>query len=259
MRAGGANEQRTQRNDFLPSGTSYRMAHMNHKEAVELQLAVKYVLGELPPVQRDEYEDHYIDCPGCAKDVHAAAAFADTAREVFRQEARGEELARSGQNRARGWFAWPSWLRPAFAALALLVLLGVVGFQNLATIPRLKSRAHVFNSFSLVAANLRHERDEEAERVQVHKNEMFALDFDFLPSQKFDRYLCQLRDQQGQVVLQASIPADKTGQEVHLLLPNGLERPGKYNLVLAGDPGAKGEWVNANEVSRLIFMVEFRP
>src|ERR1700741_4011332 len=56
------------------------MAHMDHKQAVELQLAVKYVLGELPPVQRDEYEDHYIDCPLCAKEVYEAAAFTDPGR-----------------------------------------------------------------------------------------------------------------------------------------------------------------------------------
>lgn len=229
---------------------------MNHEEAVELQLAVKYVLGELPPVQRDEYEDHYIDCPECAKDVHAAAAFADAARRVFRQEAQGEELAKEQERRGR--LGWLFWLRPAYAVPALLILLVLVGYQNVRTIPRLKSKTNVFDSFSLVAAN-RNERGEEAVKVQVHQNEMFALDFDFLPAQKFDHYLCQLQDEAGHVVLQVGIPAEKDHQEVHVLVPNGLERPGMYIVVLAGDPGAKGAWVKANEVSRLNFVVEFRP
>lgn len=228
---------------------------MDHKQAVDLQLAVKYVLGELPPVQRDEYEDHYIDCPECAKDVYAAAAFTDTAREVFRQEGRGEAPAPA----RGGWFAW---LRPAFAVPALVALLVIVGYQNLITLPQLKSggsaaKAQVFNSFSLVAANLRGERGDEGVSVQVLKNETFALNFDFLPTREFDHYLCRLQDETGNALLQTGIPAEKEKQEVHLLVPNGLERPGKYHIVIAGDPGAKGNWIKTNEVSRLNFAVDF--
>lgn len=232
---------------------------MNCKQAEDLQLAVKYVLGELPPVQRDEYEDHYIDCPECAKDVYSAAAFTDTAREVFREEARDEAPARV---RERGWFAW---LRPLVAAPAMLVLLVIVGYQNLITVPRLKSaeKAQVFNSFSLVASNVRAERGDEVQRVPVQKNETFALDVDFLltpeaKSKGFDHYLYQLRDETGGVVQQGSVPAEKVGQEVHVLVP-GVDHAGKYSLVIAGDLGTKGEWVNANEVSRWNFVVDFRP
>lgn len=225
---------------------------MDHKQAIDLQLAVKYVLGELPPVQRDEYEDHYIDCPECAQDVHAVAAFADTAREVFRGEARSEERARN-QVRGRGWL---SWLRPAFAGPALVVLLAVAAYQNLTTIPRLKSKAEVFNSFSLVAANSREERGEGKVEVQIRKNEMFALDFDFLPKPSFDHYLCRLQDEAGRVVLQVAIPAEKERQEVHLLVPRGLDRAGEYNIVIAGDPGGKGQWDKVNEVSRMNFVVD---
>lgn len=233
---------------------------MDHKQAEELQLAVKYVLGELPSVQRDEYEDHYIDCPECAKDVYAVAAFVDAGREVLRTESIEAGRATTQENR-RGWLLW---LRPAFAMPVMVVLLAIVGYQNLITVPRLKSdstagKAQVFNSFSLVAANVRSERGDEAVKVQVQKRETFALDFDFLPDRQFDHYLCQLQDEAGRVVQQASIPAEKEKQEVHLLVQNGVESAGKYNVVIAGDPEAKGEWVKGNEVSRLNFVVDFRP
>ena len=233
---------------------------MDHQQAVELQLAVKYVLGELPPVQRDEYEDHYIDCPECAKDVYAAAAFTDAAKDVFRREGGSEAPAVAPARERGGWFAW---LRPAFAVPAMAALLAIVGYQNLITLPQLKSggsvgKAQVFSSFSLVAANVRSERGDEAVSVQVRKNDTFALDFDFLPTKQFDHYLCQLQDEAGNVVLQTGIPAEKEKQEVHLLVPNGLERPGKYHMVIAGDPGAKGNWIKTNEVSRLNFAVDFR-
>ncbi len=46
---------------------------MDHNEAIQLQAAVKYVLGELSPVQRDDYEEHYFDCAECAIDIKALA------------------------------------------------------------------------------------------------------------------------------------------------------------------------------------------
>ena len=230
---------------------------MDCKQAEDLQLAVKYVLGELPPVQRDEYEDHYMDCPECAKDVYAAAAFTDTAREVFRQEGCGEAPA---PVRERGrWFAW---LRPTVAVPAMTLLLAIVGYQNLITVPHLKAgnsaaKAQVLNEVSLVAAYVRGERGEDAVKVQVQKSETFALNFDFLPQRPFDHYLCQLQDEAGRMVFQTSIPAEKEIQEVHLLVPQGLRRAGKYSVVVAGDPGSKGEWDKANEVGRWNFVVDF--
>ena len=229
---------------------------MDHKEAVQLQAAVKYVLGELPQAERDAFEEHYFDCRECALDVKASAAFVETSRQALRAEA---ELAAKPAESKGGWLFW---LRPAFAVPAMAVLLAVVGYQNLITLPELKSggsagKAQVFNSFLLVGANVRGERGDEGVKAQVQKNETFALDFDFLPARQFDHYLCQLQDEEGRVALQSSIPAEKEKQEVHLLVPNGVERAGSYSVVIAGDPGAKGEWVKANEVSRLNFVVEF--
>jgi hypothetical protein len=228
---------------------------MNHKEAVDLQAAAKYVLGELSPAERDDYEDHYIDCPECAKDVNAAAAFADTTREVFRQEERaGAEKTR---DRARGgWFAW---LKPVVAVPAFAVLLLVVAYQNTVTIPRAKQQAtegaaQLFTtSFSLQMANVR--GGEEA-KAQVRPNEAFALDFDFTPTRSFASYVCQLQDESGRSVLQMSLPGTRANKEVHLAVPGGLVHPGKYSLVFMGVPGANGQGTG-EEVLRLRFTVEF--
>lgn len=236
---------------------------MDHKEAVQLQAAEKYVLGELTPDLRDEYEEHFFDCSECALDVKAAAAFVDAGREVLRTE-RFEGAAGKVESKS-GWFVW---LRPAFAVPAMLILLAVVGYQNLVTLPRLKSegpagKAQVFNSFPLMGA-VRGEGGGLGAKVQVQKNETFALDFDFVlteeaKSRGFDHYLGQLQDETGRVVLQVAIPAEKAGQEMHLLVPNGVERAGKYSVAVAGDLGAKGVWDKANEVSRWNFEVDFHP
>ena len=42
---------------------------MDHSEAVTKKMAESYLLEELTPEQRDAFEEHYFDCPECAKDV----------------------------------------------------------------------------------------------------------------------------------------------------------------------------------------------
>jgi hypothetical protein len=212
-----------------------------------------------------------MDCPECAKDVYAAAALTDTAREVFRQEGRSEAAAAARERVRGGWLA--AWLRPVVAGPVFAALLLVIAYQNVVTIPRVKSasKPQLFNAFSLVGTNVRGERsglggeggEDNAGKIQVQKNETFALVFDFVvPGQKtpgFDHYLCQLQDEAGRVVQQVGIPAERYQKEVHLLVAGGLAHPGKYNAVIAGDPGAKGEWVKGNEVLQFNFVVDFRP
>jgi len=62
-----------------------RQEAMDHNEAVRMHAAEKYILGELSPVLREEYEEHFFACVACALEVKAAAAFVDNACDVLRQ------------------------------------------------------------------------------------------------------------------------------------------------------------------------------
>ena len=57
---------------------------MDHNEALRLHAVEKYVLGELRPSLRDEFEEHFLECQECALDVKAAAEFVDNVRAVLR-------------------------------------------------------------------------------------------------------------------------------------------------------------------------------
>src|SRR5260370_16321693 len=100
------------------------MAQMDHNEAIRLQAAVKYVLGELSQVQREEYEEHYFDCAECAIDLKALATFADTTREVLRQE-KADQLAKDLVPARAGWLRslHPITTVPPFPPLLLIVAL----------------------------------------------------------------------------------------------------------------------------------------
>lgn len=230
--------------------------HMDHSEALRLQAAEKYVLRELPEPLRDEYEEHYFGCAECALDVRAAFAFVDGSREVFQEESR----TALGKDRLGVREGWRLWFRPLVAVPAFGVLLAMVGYQNLVTIPKVREQAsrggaQIFaSSYSLQGANT---RGENTPTIQVLPNESFALDFDFTPTRVFDSYIGQLQDATGHSVLQVSISGKNANKEEHLVVPGGLVHPGTYNLVLAGDPGAKGRMSQENEVARLRFIVAF--
>ena len=232
---------------------------MDHNEAIRLQAAEKYVLGELSPAVRDAYEEHYFDCALCAVDVKAAAAFVDAGRDILRAErqyAPAAPRAASGAKTSGGWFLW---LRPAFAVPVFAVLLLIVGYQNLVTIPQAKKDLAlsggelVTSSFSLQMANVRGGNEVN---IQIHPNEPFALKFDFTPSKTFDNYLCELQDSSGHSLVRQMVPGSSTNKEAQLAIRGGLVKPGSYDLVFTGAPSASGPG-SGEEVLRLRFSVEF--
>lgn len=111
---------------------------MDHTAVVRERMTERYLLNELGSEVRDEFEEHYFDCPECALDVRAGSQFVEHS-EVVLQESSSPIPVRAtpGPSRVhRGWFAW---LRPAFAGPALALLLAVAGYQNLVTYPGLQS------------------------------------------------------------------------------------------------------------------------
>src|SRR6267378_504115 len=201
------------------------MAQMDHNEAIQLQVAVKYVLGELSPVQREE------TASSLAKDSVAA---------------RG------------GWLGWfqPVAAVPAFAFAALLL---IIAYQNTVTIPHAREEASSGAAQLFVtshAPKMAVTRGGEEVKLSVHPNESLALKFDFTPSQTFDAYVCQLQDEAGRSLLQLRVPGSFTNKELNLVVPAGRVEPGKYTLVFTGDAGSKGQ-ATKDEVLRFSFAIEF--
>jgi hypothetical protein len=231
---------------------------MDHNEAIRLQGAVKYVLGELSPAQREEYEEHYFDCAECAVDIQAWATFADTTRELLRREReteRAKDLAA-----ARG--GWLSWLQPVVAIPAMAALLLIIAYQNTVTIPKSREEGSsgnaqiAFSSYPLRGVNT---AGDEGRTLLIRPGEALLLNFDFVPARSFDNYVGQLEDAAGRVLLKLKIAGGNANQEAHLSIPAGVLHPGKYVLAFYGDLGASGKADPKNDAGRLPFTVEFRP
>ena len=111
---------------------------MDHTAVVRQKMTEQYLLDELDSAMRDEFEEHFFDCPECALDVSAGAQFVAQSKVVLAESAQPVPVRSIQQPGSvhRGWLAW---LRPTFAAPALALLLAVIGYQNLVTYPRIRS------------------------------------------------------------------------------------------------------------------------
>jgi hypothetical protein len=112
---------------------------MDHSEALQLMATERYLLGELSPTMREAFEEHFFACQECALDVRAAAALIDEAKPQLAAPVPVPAMAPvKPVTPRRPWF---SWWKPAFAVPAFAALLLVIGYQNFATIPSLRSAA----------------------------------------------------------------------------------------------------------------------
>ena len=123
---------------------------MDHTAVVRQKMTERYLLDELDPEMRDEFEEHYFDCTECARDISAGAQVCRNTRKRFWRKTRNRPPGHAVRTCSPGMV---SWLRPAFAAPALALLLAVVGYQNLVTYPTLQSELNQPQVLPAVSVN----------------------------------------------------------------------------------------------------------
>src|SRR5882724_1888801 len=126
---------------------------MDHPEAIRLMAAEKYLLNELSPELRKSFEEHFFECPDCEFDVQAGYALIDGSKNVL-SSSTVEVTKTVVPGKPNQWLAW---LRPAIAVPVMALVLVIVGYQNLVTVPTLKNEVataqapQILNSIYLTA------------------------------------------------------------------------------------------------------------
>ena len=202
---------------------------MDHTEAVRQKATERYLLDELDPDLRDQFEDHLFDCQDCAIDVRAGAMFVEQTKAVL-GEAPATVQAPARVPAKAGWFAW---LRPAFALPALALLLAVIGYQNLVQVPHLELAASQPQALPYASLNIS-TRGAVKTTLVSKPGEDFLLLLSIPPDSAYSAYTLELHNPAGSLKWSLKIPASSPDDMRPVKIPGaGLEQ-GTYTLAVSG-------------------------
>ena len=212
---------------------------MEHTDAVRLQAVEKYILGELSPAARDEFETHYFDCAVCSFNLRAGIAFAAGTRQFFT-----EAPAQAKRSPSAGWF---SWLKPMVAAPVMAALLFIIGYQYTVSSPR--SNPAVGTWFSLVESNV---KGPAGQVFNIAPGQSFSVFFDITaqPKSAESVFEVELVDPAGKAVSSATVSAQAAQKSVLYSIPSPSQ--GEYKLVISEKAAG-----STAKVSEIPFTVAF--
>jgi len=226
---------------------------MDHDAVVRLKMTERYLLGELDPDARDEFEEHFFDCPNCALDVRAGALFVEQSKVVLaeRSEPLSARLPVTAPIPAKpGWFAW---LRPALVAPVMALLLAVIGYQNLVTYPHMRQALNSPRVLSWASVNVG-TWGSGGPVVPVRPGEAFLLFVRIPPDGSYSHYVADLYNPAGRLEWSLTIPASSVQDQWPVQVPGANRAVGSYSLVVRGVTSA-GE---SKEVGRASFELQIQ-
>jgi hypothetical protein len=209
---------------------------MNHHEAVRQAAVEKYLLSEMLPAERDEFEEHYFGCRDCAADLRATAAFLDEVnKELGREAAAGRSTPKFVPVGSRSWaaFLW----RPAFVAPAFALLLVIIVYQNFPGSARVAGETarmglpEILPTLSLIGAG---SRGGPIPVLTASKGQPALVLVDIPAAEQFSRYDCALLAPGGAALWRVSIAPEQARDTVSIRIPAEHWERGDYTLLVQG-------------------------
>jgi len=230
---------------------------MQHHEADQTMAVERYLLGDMTGAELAQFEEHMFECSECAELVKTGAVFVENARAVLREPP--VHARREAKTQAVTWKPTPWWKilwAPALApALVALVLVCIVGYQQLVVIRGLRSRLAEVNAPQALATFALHAVSRSAEQsfVVPPNVQFFSLYFD-VAQESASGYSCFILDGTGSVRFTEHLlpPKPEAGGVVTLLIGRSMLPAGHYTLVVSA------EAPHAAEIGRFPFMVEYQ-
>ena len=203
---------------------------MDHNEAVRQHATERYLLDELDPELRDQFEEHLFDCQDCALDVRAAAMFVEQSKVILAEPAVAHSVVKETGKAKAGWFAW---LRPAFAVPVFALLLLVIGYQNFVTYPNLTAAANQPQIGPWASVNVS-TRGASETAIKTHPGEGFGLIVNLPPEDGFASYAVDLYNPAGKLEWSGPLTAAPAEEGRQIYIPGHNRVPGTYMLAVLG-------------------------
>jgi hypothetical protein len=206
---------------------------MNHNEAKDQMAVERYLLDELTPELREAFEEHYFDCPECALDLRIGATLVDEVKTLPREAA---AAAAPPPATPRPEAKKPKlflWWRPVFAAPAFALLLAVIAYQNLDTLPTLEKEAAQprLLPWTLLHAET---RGGGPLALQADRTQGAVLLIDLPQDAANTSYAFDLYNAHGKRIWTETAGAVGEGRTVSILIPGPVLAEGSDMLAISG-------------------------
>ena len=230
---------------------------MDHDAVVRQKITERYLLNELDPAARDEFEEHFFDCQECARDVRAGALFVAQSKIVLAEKS---EPVVSTVPAAAPLPVKPGWLpglraslRPAVVVPVLALLLAVIGYQNLVTYPHLEQALNNPQVLPWAPVNVG-TYGSGGPVVTARSGEGFLLFVRIPPDGSYSHYTAELYNPAGKLQWSLTIPATSGQDQWPLQIPGANREAGNYILVVRGVTAAG----DSKEVGRASFELQIQ-
>jgi hypothetical protein len=208
---------------------------MDHETVVRQKMTEKYLLQELDPAMRDEFEEHYFDCTDCAVDVRAGALFIDQSKIVLAQkpETISARLPVPASVRS-GWLAGlRGLLRPTLALPVMALLLAVIGYQNLVTYPQLTRQLNSPRVLAYATVTVG-TYGSGGPVITPEPGKGFLLFVRIPPTVGYSLYTADLYGPSGTLEWSLTIPATPGQDQWPIQIPGANRESGSYTLSAHG-------------------------
>src|ERR1700722_2582193 len=205
---------------------------MDHTAVVRTKMTERYLLAELEPAERDEFEEHFFECQECALDVSAGAQFVAGSKVVLAESSAPAPVpAAPGPGWAR--YGWWSWLRPQVAAVALSLLLVMLGYEELVTVPRLRSDASQVQVLPTALVNL-NTYSGGRPPTSVPAGKGIILSVRISSDGPYTRFAAELYAPDGKQEGSFAVPATPGQDQWTVVVPAFHREAGKYMIAVHG-------------------------
>ena len=195
---------------------------MNHEEAIRIMGTEQYLLNDLSPELREQFEEHFFECPVCAADVRAGSLFLDQTKAVFAAEVvPPSRVAPVVASERPGWWAW---LRPAFAAPTLALLLAIIAYQNW---PSHQSPQLLQAAYITIGA-----RGGNVPSISATKDQGFLLHLTVPPEQSYSFYFADIYGPEGKIRSSMELPVSAGNDTYFVQVPGGSYNDGVYTVAI---------------------------
>ena len=205
---------------------------MDHEVVAAQKMTERYLLDELDPSTRDDFENHYFNCTECAADVQAAALLIERIRDGAIPD---PDVQVAPVQHVRPTAPRLAWLRPAFIVPVMATLLAVVGYQNLVTYPRLTRQLNSPRVLAWAPVNL-NTYGSEGPTITAKPGQPFLLLVRIPPGGPYSKCIVELYNPAGKIEwsFAFTVPASSTQDQWPLQVPGANREAGRYRLVVRG-------------------------